>query len=277
MKVPAVAIVATFAGGIVLGLSFPVAPPPHSTPALATQPYVRALRGWRDVTRDAAHEPKQTQFRIDLRSLAHWISGKFPQSLAKPAENSLARGLHFSLRVWDLFALSLVLQIGMLPLMARDFHRVTLAGPIVNLTAVPIVGAIVPLGFMTLAGGLLIPAAGKLLAAPLGLLTLVLMRIVQWFAHLREASYRIPAPPIWLTAIFFIALVLLAFFSSFDYRQSTMAVMGFRWSPARERHSHFDLPVYTGHVPRKAGSNYSRRWPGRFPLGRHAQRENNVD
>jgi len=98
------------------------------------------------VTQDAAHEPKQAQFRIDLRSLANWISGKLPQSLAKAAENSLAGSLHLSLRVWDLFALTMVLQIGMLPLMARDFHRVTLAGPIVNLTAVPMVGVIVPLG-----------------------------------------------------------------------------------------------------------------------------------
>lgn len=177
-----------------------------------TQPYVRALRGWRDVTRDAAHEPKHAQFRIDLRTLAHWISGKLPQSLAKVAENSLAGGLHFSLRIWDLFALTLVLQIGMLPMMARDFHRVTLAGPIVNLAAVPLVGVIVPLGFLTLAGELLIPAAGKLLGAPLGWLTLLFLRMVQWFAHFHRANYRIPAPPIWLTSIFFFTLVLLAFF-----------------------------------------------------------------
>jgi competence protein ComEC len=176
-----------------------------------TQPYVRALRGWRDVTRDASHEPKQAQFRIDLRGLAHWVSGKLPLSLARATENSLAGSLLFSLRVWDLFALTLVLQIGMLPLMACDFHRVTLAGPIVNLTAVPMVGVIVPLGFLTLAGGLLHPAAGKLLAVPLGWLTLALIRIVQWFAHFHQASYRIPAPPAWLTATFFIPLVLLAF------------------------------------------------------------------
>lgn len=178
-----------------------------------TQPYVRALRGWRDVTRDAAHEPKQAQFRIDLRALAHWMSGQLPQSLAKVTENSLVGSLLFSLRVWDLFALTLVLQIGMLPLMARDFHRVTLAGPLVNLTAVPTVGVIVPLGFFTIAGGLLLPVAGKLLAVPLGLLTLALMRIVQWFAHLHRASYRIPAPPVWLTSIFFATLIILAFSS----------------------------------------------------------------
>jgi competence protein ComEC len=32
------------------------------------QPYVKALQGWRDVTRDAAHEPHVSQFRLDLRS-----------------------------------------------------------------------------------------------------------------------------------------------------------------------------------------------------------------
>ena len=31
------------------------------------QPYVRAVRGWREVTRDAAHEPREIHFRIDLR------------------------------------------------------------------------------------------------------------------------------------------------------------------------------------------------------------------
>jgi len=48
------------------------------------QPYVRALRGWRDVTRDAAHEPRAAQFRIDLRSLTQWLSSRLPQRLGKP-------------------------------------------------------------------------------------------------------------------------------------------------------------------------------------------------
>src|SRR5260370_12089110 len=56
------------------------------------QPYARAIRGWRDVTRDAAHEPRQAQFRIDLRSLAHWVSGKLPRRLGIPAENVLTGG-----------------------------------------------------------------------------------------------------------------------------------------------------------------------------------------
>ena len=34
------------------------------------QPYARALRGWRDVTRDASHEPRAAQLRIDVRTAA---------------------------------------------------------------------------------------------------------------------------------------------------------------------------------------------------------------
>jgi len=43
------------------------------------QPYVRALEGWRDVTRDGAFSARQVQFRMDLRDVAHGLgawSGK---------------------------------------------------------------------------------------------------------------------------------------------------------------------------------------------------------
>src|SRR5260370_1551094 len=50
----------------------------------AVQPYVRALQGWRDVTRESAHEPLATQFRIDLRSLAQWLSARLPHRLGPP-------------------------------------------------------------------------------------------------------------------------------------------------------------------------------------------------
>ena len=173
------------------------------------QPYARALRGWRDVTRDAAHEPRATQFRIDLRSLAQWLSTPLPQRLSKPTGDVLVGGLSLTFRVWELLVLTVVLQAGMLPLMARDFHRIPLSAPIVNLAAVPLTGVLVPLGFLTLVAGLILPAAGKLLATPLGWLTGLLLRVVQWFAHFPRWSYRIPGPPLWLIVLFFAAAILL--------------------------------------------------------------------
>jgi competence protein ComEC len=173
------------------------------------QPYARAIRGWRDVTRDAAQHPPQAQFRMDLRSLAHSISQRLPLRLKQPTENAVAGGIALSFRFWELFVLTIVLQIGMLPLMARDFHRITLAAPVVNLAAVPMMGVAVPLGFLTLASGLLFPALGKLLAQLLGWLTLFLVHLVQWFAHFPRWSYRIPGPHGWIVLSFFILLVCL--------------------------------------------------------------------
>ncbi len=174
------------------------------------QPYVRALRGWRDVTRDAAHEPRATQFRIDLRTAARWIAGQVPVRAGNPAGNPLARSIGVSLRVWELLVITLALQIGMLPLMTRDFHRVTLSAPLVNLAAVPVTGIVVPLGFFTLGCGLISQTLGKLLAVPLTWVTMLLVHVVEWFAHFPGWSYRIPGPPTWLVVVFFAAGLFLA-------------------------------------------------------------------
>ena len=174
------------------------------------QPYVRALRGWRDVTRDAAHEPRAIQFRIDLRSVALWLSAHLPSRLGKSTGGAVAGGLSLTFRVWELLVLTVALQAGMLPLMARAFHRIALSAPLVNLAAVPLTGVVVPLGFLTLACGLILPAFARLLAAPLAWITALLLHIVQWFAHFPRWSYRIPGPPFWLMGLFFVAAVLLA-------------------------------------------------------------------
>ena len=174
------------------------------------QPYAKALRGWRDVTRDSAREPRAAQFRIDLRSAASWLSARLPTRIVAPVENALAPGIGLTLRAWELMVLTLALQIGMLPLMARDFHRITLAGPIVNLAAVPLTGVVVPLGFVTLGSALLFPALGKILAVPLTSITLALLHIVHWFARLPRWSYRIPGPHLWVVVSFFAFALLLA-------------------------------------------------------------------
>ena len=122
----------------------------------------------------------------------------------------LAHGLAVSLRVWELLMITLALQIGMLPLMARDFHRVTLSAPLVNLAAVPLTGIVVPLGFLTLGCGLISPSLGKLLAAPLTWATMLLVHIVRWFAQFPRWSYRIPGPPVWLIVVFLSGGVFLA-------------------------------------------------------------------
>jgi competence protein ComEC len=194
--------------------------------AKTVQPYARALRGWRDVRRDAAHEPHAIQFRIDLRSLTQWFASLLPLWMGKPAGDVVVGGLSLTFRVWELLVLTVALQAGMLPLMARDFHRIPLSAPLVNLAAVPLTGVVVPLGFLTLACGLIFPVAGKLLAAPLSWLTDLLLHVVQWFAHFRGWSYRIPGPPLWLVVLFFAAALLLAAEMRLSHRLRRSLVWG---------------------------------------------------
>ena len=226
---------------------------------LSVQPYVRALRGWRDVTRDAAHEPRAAQFRIDLRSILEWFSAKLPGTVRAPVNEAAVRGLAVSFRIVELLALTVVLQIGMLSVMAGDFHRVTLSAPIVNLFAVPLTGLIVPLGFLTLLCAFVFPMLARWIAFPLGLLSSALLRVVQWFAHISRLSYRIPGPPRALVIVFFFLLIMLAAFlrlKSLQFRRLAgitvgplsvcvvlIAVYPFspKWSPGRLELSVLDV------------------------------------
>lgn len=178
--------------------------------AATVQPYARALRGWRDITHDAGHAPLAAQFRLDVRATLRWVASHSPARAAKPIQNALAGTVAIAFRAWELLALTLVLQLGMLPLMATNFHRIALSSPAVNLAAVPLTSIIVPWGFFTLVAGLISPLLGKLLAAPLALLTALLIHAVEWFAALPRWSYRIPTPPLWLTVLFFAIAIAIA-------------------------------------------------------------------
>jgi competence protein ComEC len=137
----------------------------------AVQPYARALRGWRDVTRDAAHEPRAAQLRIDLRSLARVVETRLPARISTMPGFLGVGVLGLTFRVWELLVLTLVLQIGMLPLLAGEFHRITPSAPLANFAAVPLTALIVPGGFVTLVAGGLFPSLRGFLAMPLSWLT----------------------------------------------------------------------------------------------------------
>src|SRR5208337_251897 len=174
------------------------------------QPFVRALKSWRDVTRDAAYAPRQVQYRLDLRDAARVLTARLSTRAAMWTQNTGVTALRWTFRLTELFALSLVLQFGMLPLMARDFHRITLLGPLANLLAVPLTGLIVPLGFSSLGLALVWRGLGRVLALPLAWLVHLQGGIVHLFARIPRGSYRIPGPPHWVILLFFAAILALA-------------------------------------------------------------------
>ncbi len=191
------------AAGVIAGLAVPWM-------ERMSAPYRAGLRHLGDVTRDGAHPPKIAQFRIEMRAAGQWLAARLPQRLAPRASALLTAPVRAGLRLWEIVLLSVVIQWGMIPLLAQDFHRVSLAGPLSNIPAVILTGLIVPLGFLTLILTFVWARLAIVFAKALGYCTGLLLAIVQWFSRLPRVSYRIPEPPIWLVVAFFAAFVLLA-------------------------------------------------------------------
>lgn len=184
-----------------------------------SQPYRAGLAHLADVTRDATHAPRVTQFRIELRALAKRLAAGLPMRLASHADRILSWPIRTGLRLWDIVVLSFAIQLGMMPSLAREFHRVALTGPISNIPAVILTGIIVPFGYVCLALTFVWNGLAVGLAHALSLCVAVLLGCVTWFARLPRVSYRIPEPPIWLVVAFFVTLISLAAISRKETRR----------------------------------------------------------
>jgi competence protein ComEC len=172
--------------------------------------YRRALEHLGDVTRDGAHAPRAAQFRLDARAAAGWLAQRLPKRLAVRASSLVTLPCLGALRLWEVVLLSATIQLGMLPLLAHYFHRVSLAGPLANVPAVLLTGLIVPIGFTALGVSLVWAALGGAFAKVLGALVAALVSSVEWFTRWNWASYRIPDPPALLLVAFFATLILMA-------------------------------------------------------------------
>ncbi len=191
------------AAGVIAGLALPWM---NRTSA----PYRNGLRHLGDVTRDGAHPPKIAQFRIEMRAAAQWLALRMPKRLASRSGGLLTLPIRAGLRLWEIVLLSAVIQWGMMPLLAQDFHRVSLAGPLSNIPAVILTGVIVPLGFLALLLTFAWTRLALIVAKAVGFCAGLLLATVDWFSRLPRVSYRIPDPPVWLIALFFATFIVLA-------------------------------------------------------------------
>jgi competence protein ComEC len=174
----------------------------------SAEPYRRALDHLGDITRDGSHAPRLAEFRLDLRASANWLRARLPAILARYANDLIVVPCRAILRLFELAVLSVALQIGMLPLMARDFHRVSFVAPLANIPAVLLTGVIVPFGFGSLAVVAIWHRLGLVLGRGLGFLIALLAASVHWFARFPAASMRVPSPPPLLLIGFFAAALI---------------------------------------------------------------------
>ncbi len=181
-----------------------------------TTPRRQALFELDDVRRDDRLEPRQAQFRIELRMLVGWLEQKIARlPVAGMRAKTIAAAaviwpVRLGLRVADLVLISVAIQIGFLVANAVYFHRVSWSGFGANVVVVPLVGIIVPLGFLTLATGAAWPALGLWLGKALGIVTHAMLAAVNWFSGATLLSYRVAMPPRWLTIAYLAAFVLFA-------------------------------------------------------------------
>jgi competence protein ComEC len=187
--------------------------------------YRRALEHLGDVTRDARLAPRIAEFRLDLRALSAWLRSKLPARLGGHSDQLVVLPCRVALRLWELAILSVALQIGMLPLMAQDFHRVSFIAPLANIPAVLLTAIIVPLGFASLAASTVWNGVGMVLGRILGFVIAALAASIHWFARLPSSSMRVPSPPSALLLGFLLAAVFLAAAILSDNRRASW--MGF--------------------------------------------------
>jgi competence protein ComEC len=162
-------------------------------------PLARGLADLANRDRDIHLEPRVAQFRIEMRLLAETLHGvlKLPLVAARRGVVVVARVLFF---LYQITAVSAVIQAGLALPMIVYFHRVGLSGLTANALVVPLMGLAIPVGFLAV-------FTGWAWVARIGGVLLALSRtIVHWHATL-DPDWRIPTPPLWLGIAFSLALI----------------------------------------------------------------------
>jgi len=98
------------------------------------------------------------------------------------------------LKATELACLSVTAALGVAPLIARSFNRVTLSSLLLNFAAIPLVGLIMGFGYAFLPFAAAFPAAAGPPAAVLGFLVAVFARVSHALDPFPFLSFRVPTP-----------------------------------------------------------------------------------
>ncbi len=174
------------------------------------EPMRRAVTHVGDATRDPSHTPRLVQLRLDLRSVAAKFARTDAAHVPERAAKIVALPLIGGVALYETLVVSCVIQLGLLPLAASEFHRVSFLGPVANIGAVFLTAVIVPLGFAALAVRLLWRGAALVLARTTGAFVSALIASVRWFGAAAWSNHRVASAPVWLSILFLAGLVAFA-------------------------------------------------------------------
>jgi competence protein ComEC len=178
--------------GVIAALAMPIL-------AQTLEPYRLALPDLPNRDRDIHLPPKAAQTRIEWRMAAARLP--LPPRLAMAVVCKVVAAL---VGIGELIVVSASIQVGLALPMAVYFHRISWSGISANLFVVPLIGLIVPLGFVAIVTGW--TCMGQALAA----LVSAMIAIVGWHARWTWLEARVPAPPSWFACIAAAALIAFA-------------------------------------------------------------------
>ncbi|HWR49582.1 MAG TPA: ComEC/Rec2 family competence protein [Bryobacteraceae bacterium] len=193
-----------------------------------SQPYAYGLRRLSDTGIDLHLAPRIASLRVELRLLAETLQ----LTLRLPYRGWLfviGLTLRGGLYLYELAAVSAVMQIGLALPMAVYFHRLSITGVTANVVIVPFSSVAVPVGFGAVLTGWrwLAECAAWLL----GVAQAAAAWHVQW-----ESSWRIPDPPLWLAALFAASLLAVALWRSWPAFCAVGVMLGVLiWHPFSPR------------------------------------------
>ncbi len=179
-------------------------------------PWRQALRGLDEKERDVHLEPRHTQFRHDVRILVDRLCGPSRLDLRRWR---FLRALLLKLASWafvvaEAIVAVVLIQTGLSLSMALYFNRVVWSGIAANLLVLPLLGVVIPLGFVVLLVSMIWWRAAVAGAHLLGVLVSLLHAIADWSARLPGIDRRVPTPPGWVVALFLATLLLIAFLAA---------------------------------------------------------------
>src|SRR5262245_1646983 len=190
----------------------------------ASQPWRDGLRRLQDEDWDSRLQPQVADLRIwlrlklaDLQEWAPWDRWHLSSRLGL----LMARAL---VAAGDLLVVSLAIQLVFVVLMVLFFHRVSLIAPLLNLLAVPLVGVLVPLGFLLLSLSLLGLPVDLIAAKLCGGMVRVLLHAAEQLSGAEWGNFRVPTPPIWVSALYFVSLILALMLPSKWWRRFSIGV-----------------------------------------------------
>ncbi|MCC6587825.1 MAG: DNA internalization-related competence protein ComEC/Rec2 [Bryobacterales bacterium] len=187
--------------------------------AATTDPFADGLRQLSNPRRDTQLEPRIAELRVELRLIAETIEhrSRIPVRYTQQVFSALATILNFA---WTMFAVSAIIQIGMLLPMIVYFHRFSITGVTANLLIIPAMNALVPVGFLAI-------LTGWGIFARIASLLLALSRVVtEWHARW-ESDWRIPDPPGWVALLFLVTLLALPIAAHYGRRPRRIALAAF--------------------------------------------------